>query len=80
MLSRRPRSASPAEEHLVKHLRSGQSLPPANCRHVQRPILRNERSKVVRAHLTRLDSNRPQIMCDYPLNLSILMREGKETN
>ena len=23
---------------------------------------------------------RPQLMCDYPLNLSILMRGGKETN
>lgn len=24
--------------------------------------------------------SRPQIMCDYPLNLSILIRGGKETN
>ena len=23
---------------------------------------------------------RPQLMCDYPLNLSILIRGGKETN
>jgi hypothetical protein len=24
-------------------------------------------------------AERPQLMCDYPLNLSILMRGGKET-
>ena len=27
-----------------------------------------------------INSSRPQIMCDYPLNLSILIRGGKETN
>ena len=29
---------------------------------------------------TRMYVCRPQIMCDYPLNLSILIRGGKETN
>jgi hypothetical protein len=29
--------------------------------------------------ITHISIERPQLMCDYPLNLSILMRGGKET-
>lgn len=30
-------------------------------------------------HHHRMIDERPQLMCDYPLNLSILIRGGKET-
>lgn len=33
----------------------------------------------IRISIIKMIIERPQLMCDYPLNLSILIRGGKET-
>ena len=35
---------------------------------------------ILKQHIYGEKFPRPQLMCDYPLNLSILIRGGKETN